>query len=61
MDGYTESLIVKALGALAMAKAGAEDLGGLSETQESEINEAMRHIGNVMLEEETIRKGGRAA
>jgi hypothetical protein len=61
MDSYTEHQIVQALGNLALAKNVAPDSGRLTESQKLEIDQAMRHIGNVLLEEEEIRRSGRAS
>lgn len=53
MDAYTEQELVLALGAIGLAKSS----GVLSPTQQSEATEAMKHIGNILLEDEHLRRG----
>ncbi|HAA03640.1 MAG TPA: hypothetical protein DCE18_09740 [Syntrophobacteraceae bacterium] len=53
MDAYTEQVLVMALGAIGLAKSRRI----LSPTQESEATEAMKHLGNILLEDEHLRRG----
>lgn len=56
MDGDTERRLISALGTLSLSKSTTGKHGGLTETQAAQTQIAMQAIGNVLLEEEQLRK-----
>ena len=56
MDFDTEKRIIRSYGELSMIKGRAEDMGGLTEFQEAELDQAMIHISNLLLDEEANRR-----
>ena len=58
MDFDTEKRIIRSYGEMAMIKGRAEDIGGLTEFQEAELNQAMLCLSNLLLDEEASRKRG---
>lgn len=56
MDSDTERRLISALGTLSLSKSTAGKHGGLTETQAAQTQIAMAAIGNILLEEEQIRR-----